>query len=153
MLVRKARPNDAAAITQLYRELVPGDQHIKVDPKRLDELADHPTNHLFVAEADQICGTAFLTICLDPMYGFAPYGLVENIIVTASARGTGAGRALMVAVEDATRAARCTKLCLLSTVTRVEAHAFFQHLGYDGERKRGFIKYLNRTPPLRLRTD
>jgi hypothetical protein len=33
---------------------------------------------------------------------------------------------------------------LLSSAFRSEAHKFFTHLGFDGEKKRGFVKYLNR---------
>jgi len=146
MDVRRARAADAPSIEALYRLLVPGDGNIAVDPQRLADLECDPENHLLVVEAaGQLCGSAFLTICLDPMYGFQPYGVVENIIVLPSARGRGAGRALMDAVEHAARAAHCTKLMLLSSSSRTEAHAFFSRLGFDGERKRGFVRYLNRS--------
>jgi GNAT superfamily N-acetyltransferase len=70
--------------------------------------------------------------------------VVENLIVLPGARGQGLGAALMAGVEQVARAARCTKLMLLSTRSRTEAHEFFLRLGFDGERKRGFVKYLNR---------
>jgi GNAT superfamily N-acetyltransferase len=149
-LVRPARPEDAPAVEDLYRQLVQGDANIRVDPRRLADLADHASNRLFVVERDGVvCGTAFLTLCLDPMYGFAPFAVAEHIIVAADARHTGAGRALMAAIEDHARAARCTRLGFMSSAFRTEAHAFFTHLGYDGDKKRGFVKYLNRVPPLR----
>lgn len=145
MLVRRACARDAVAVEALYRALVPGDENIQVDPSRLSALEADATNLLFVVEHEAgVCGSVFLTICLDPMYGFQPYGVVENVVVRADARGRGAGRALMGAVEGAARAARCTKLMLLSSATRSEAHVFFQRLGFDGQRKRGFVKYLNR---------
>jgi N-acetylglutamate synthase-like GNAT family acetyltransferase len=148
--VRKARPSDALAVQALYRMLVLNDDNIDVKPERIEALQDDPANRLLVAEVDdQVRGTAFLTICLDPMYGFHPYGVVENVIVDPSARGSGVGRALMVAIEDAARTAKCTKLMLLSSVSRVEAHAFFSAIGFDPEKKRGFVKYLARTAPLR----
>jgi N-acetylglutamate synthase-like GNAT family acetyltransferase len=149
MQVRQARPDDAPDIQRLYQALVPGDANIHVDPARIAQLQEHATNHLFVLERDGIvCGTAFLTICLDAIYGFHPSGIVEYVVVAESARGIGGGRALLAAVEQEARAAGCTRLALLSTKTRVEAHAFFAHLGFDAEKKRGFVKYLNRTPLL-----
>lgn len=145
MDVRRAEPRDAPTLTALYRVLVPGDGNIAVHPERLAQLHGDPDNQLFVVEqAEAVCGSAFLTICLDAMYGFQPYGVVENVIVLPAARGQGAGRALLVALEQAARAARCTKIMLLSSAPRTEAHAFFAHLGFDGQRKRGFVKYLNR---------
>jgi N-acetylglutamate synthase-like GNAT family acetyltransferase len=145
MRVRRAGANDASALEELYRALVPGDPNIQVDPAHLSALEADPFSQIWVAEVDgSVCGSAFLTVCRDAMYGDQPFGVVENVIVAASARGRGAGRSLMAELERAARDARCTKLMLLSSSARAEAHAFFGHLGYDGDKKRGFVKYLNR---------
>ena len=145
MLVRRARPEDAPAVTDLYRDLVPGDDNIHVDPERLRALGTDPHNQLLVVEVNgHVCGSALLTIALNAMYGDQPFGVVENVVVDHNRRGRGIGRALMQAVDQAARAAHCTKLMLLSTAGRVDAHRFFARVGYDGERKRGFVKYLNR---------
>jgi len=80
----------------------------------------------------------------DPMYGFQPYGVIENVVVLPALRGQRVGAALMSGLEQVARAARCTKLMLLSSRARADAHAFFLRLGFDGERKREFVKYLNR---------
>jgi N-acetylglutamate synthase-like GNAT family acetyltransferase len=145
MQVRRARASDAAAVQELYRELVPGDRNIAVDPAHLAALETDRFSQIWVVELEgSVRGTAFLTLCRDAMYGDQPFGVVENVVVTASARGRGAGRALMEELERAARDGRCTKLMLLSASARPEAHAFYAGLGYDGERKRGFVKYLNR---------
>jgi N-acetylglutamate synthase-like GNAT family acetyltransferase len=147
MQIRRAQPADASAIGALYALLVPGDANISVVPERIAALQMDPHNHLLVAEIDgSLSGSVFLTICLDPMYGFQPYGVLENIIVLPAARRSGIGAALMNAVERMARDAHCTKLMLLSSQARSEAHRFFQRGGFDGERKRGFVKYLNRGP-------
>jgi N-acetylglutamate synthase-like GNAT family acetyltransferase len=150
--VRRAQPQDAPAVEALYRLLVSGDDNIAVDPERLAALQSDASNYLLVAEVDGVVsGTAFLTICLDAMYGFQPYGVVENIIVHPATRARGVGAAVLNELEQIARTARCTKLMLLSSRARTEAHAFFQRLGFDGERKRGFVKYLNRVPAPRPR--
>jgi N-acetylglutamate synthase-like GNAT family acetyltransferase len=144
--VRRAQRRDAQTIEGLYRLLVPGDGNISVAPDRVTALENDPNNHLIVVEVGGlVSGSAFLTICLDPMYGFQPYGVIENVIVMPAARGQGLGAALMASLEQRARAARCTKLMLLSTSTRLDAHAFFVRTGFDGELKRGFVKYLNRS--------
>ena len=148
MRVRRAQRRDAVAVESLYRLLVPGDPNISVAPDRIAALESDPTNHLLVAEVNgTVSGSAFLTICLDSMYGFQPYGVVENVIVIPAARGAGVGAALMSEVERAARDAQCTKLMLLSSQSRTDAHQFFLRVGFDGERKRGFVKYLNRADP------
>jgi N-acetylglutamate synthase-like GNAT family acetyltransferase len=143
--VRRARPNDAAAIQRLYEALVPNDPNICVDAQWIDQLQADATNFLLVIDVDaQVCGTAFLTICLDPMYGSQPFGVIENFVVAPGMQRRGLGRRLMAAVEDHARAARCTKLMLLSAAVRATAHVFFSANGFDGTKKRGFVKYLNR---------
>lgn len=145
MLIRRAQRRDAPEIELLYRLLVPGDENIAVHPDRVAALETDPTNHLLVIEVEgAVAGTALLTICLDAMYGFEPYGVVENVIVHPALRGKGVGAALMNGLEHVARAAHCTKLMLLSSRLRTDAHAFFLRLGFDGERKRGFVNYLNR---------
>jgi N-acetylglutamate synthase-like GNAT family acetyltransferase len=147
MVVRRASAGDSASIQRLYEALVPADANIQVDPHWLERLARDEHNHLLVVEADGVvCGTAFLTVCLDAMYGSQPYAVVENLIVLEASRRRGMGRALMREVERVARAARCTKVMLLSSASRTEAHAFFERVGFDGQRKRGFVKYLNRAP-------
>ena len=145
MQVRRAQPRDASTIEELYRLLVTGDHNISVAPDRIAALASDQDNHLLVADVEGVVsGSAFLTICLDPMYGFQPYGVIENVVVLPALRGRRIGAALMSGLEQVARAARCTKLMLLSSRSRADAHAFFLRLGFDGERKRGFVKYLNR---------
>ena len=148
--VRQAVPTDAESIEALYRDLVPGDNNIHVSPQRIADLESDCHNRLLVIEVDQeVCGTAFLTICLDPMYSLHPYGVVENVAVSPAQRGRGVGRPLMAAIEDEARGAKGTKLMLLSAASRAEAHEFFNRMGFDGVKKRAFVKYLNRTEPLR----
>jgi N-acetylglutamate synthase-like GNAT family acetyltransferase len=148
--IRHAEPRDAAAIEALYRELVPGRPDIRVDPARIAEIAADPHNQLLVVDVDgQVSGTAFLTVCLDPMFGFQSYGVVENVVVADSQQGRGLGRMLMTAIEEQARRANCTMLMLLSSASRTGAHQFFMRIGFDSEEKRGFVKYLNRDPARR----
>jgi N-acetylglutamate synthase-like GNAT family acetyltransferase len=140
-LMRKATTEDAAAIQGLYRELV-GDAQIRVLPEQIAALAESPTSFLLVAEADGVvCATALLNICADVMYGAQPFGVVENVVVTAGMRGRGLGKRLLDHVEQLAIERDCTKLMLLSSSRRHEAHAFFRSCGFAGEAKQAFVKY------------
>ncbi len=147
MLIREARPDDALAIECLYRELVTNPR-IAVNPQRLAEIAADPRNFLLVAEdeppSDAVVGTVFMTVCPDPMFDDACYALLENVVVTTQARKRGVGRRLLEHAEVIARQERCNRLLLLSSSQRTDAHRFFQRAGFDGERKRGFVKYLLR---------
>ncbi|HJV90212.1 MAG TPA: GNAT family N-acetyltransferase [Holophagaceae bacterium] len=59
-----------------------------------------------------------------------PVGRITSLVVTASSRGTGLGRSLMTAAEAALMEAGCGLVEITSHDRRVEAHAFYEHLGY-----------------------
>lgn len=125
----------------LYRELV-NDPQIQVLPEQIAALSASPLSVLLVAEANgEISGTALLSVCMDVMYGTQPFGVVENVIVSSALRGRGVGRALLAEVERRALAADCTKLMLLSSRVREEAHAFFRRCGFNSESKVAFVKY------------
>lgn len=60
-----------------------------------------------------------------------PVGRITALIVEESQRGTGLGSALVAAAEARLVAAGCGLLEITSNVRRVDAHAFYESLGYD----------------------
>lgn len=139
--VREAVPGDAKLIEELYHELV-GNPAVKVFPERIARIAGDPQTRLLVAEvADSIRGTALLTLCLDAMFGNQPFAVVENVIVAERSRALGVGAALFAKLEGVAVDAHCSKIMLLSSNTRSEAHIFFERMGFEGDNKRGFVKY------------
>ena len=85
--------------------------------------------------------TAFLTLCMDPMYGTLPYAVLENLVVDPALRSRGGGRFLVEAIEAFCWQRRCTKIMLFSSVFRNSAHQFFSHLGFARDKKVAFVKY------------
>jgi N-acetylglutamate synthase-like GNAT family acetyltransferase len=139
--VREARGGDAAAVTALYRSFV-SNPHINVLENRLENIASDSNNFIFVCEANAVvCGTAFLTLCLDAMFGNQPYGVLENVVINKDYRGKGIGTRLYWHVEEICIARDCSKIMLLSTVTRESAHHFFEQQGFSSVNKLGFVKY------------
>jgi Acetyltransferase (GNAT) family. len=53
----------------------------------------------------------------------------------------GVGTALMQEVEAFCLRADCSKIMLLSSIGRTDAHQFFGRMGFAGSTKRGFVKY------------
>ena len=140
--IRKAIPGDAPGIENLYKILVPDDENICVSPYRIEEISENDTNELFIIDIDEkVSGTAFITICLDPMYNNQPYAVIENIIVEPSCQRNGIGNQLMREIENYCWSRRCTKIMLLSSIHRKESHTFFKMNGFSGAKKKGFVKY------------
>jgi len=139
--VRRAVSYDAARIDALYGQLV-GDSARCVLPERLQELSEDPRTALLVAEIDgQVCATALVSLCEDVMFKRQPFAVVENVVVDVAARNRGVGAALMREVETFCAASDCSKIMLLSSVDRTDAHRFFERCGFDASIKRGLVKY------------
>ena len=142
--IRKAEPEDAESIQQLYSQLV-SDANVCVSPDQLAALKHDGYNHVFVALSNaKMVATAFLTICRDVMYGDQPFAVLENIVVDRDSRRQGAGFELMDFIKSFSKENRCTKIMLLSSSKRTEAHSFFEKCGYQGDLKRAFVNYVNR---------
>jgi N-acetylglutamate synthase-like GNAT family acetyltransferase len=144
-MIREAEAKDVSALSRLYRQLVgpvAPDTPIDVREDRIEEIRANPHNFLFVLEInDRICGTAFLTLCLDPLYRFQPYAVLENFVIDEREQGKSYGKLLMRYVEHFCGEADCSKIMLLSSSKRSEAHRFFEKQGFSAERKKGFVKY------------
>jgi N-acetylglutamate synthase-like GNAT family acetyltransferase len=134
-------PADAESIESLYAELV-HDSAVKVLPERIGQIIRDPNTRLLVAEIDDIvCGTALLALCNDVMYRDQPFGVVENIVVSSMVRRVGVGRLLMAQIEAIALETRCSKIMILSSSSRTQAHCFFESMGFDSGAKLGFVKY------------
>jgi len=141
VIVRQARAMDSASLQALYIELT-RDDNVCVIPEKVEAIFVDPRTCLLVAEMNgQVCGTALVSLCADVMYGNQPFAVVENFIVAVGARGNGIGARLMEYVDSFCRESNCTKVMLLSSASRVEAHTFFEKAGFAGDKKRGFVKY------------
>jgi len=134
-------PDDANRIDALYGQLV-GDTARCVLPDRIRELSENPKAALLVAEVDGVvCATVLVSLCDDVMFGRQPFAIVENIVVDAAARNHGVGAGLLREAEAFCAANDCSKIMLLSSMGRTDAHRFFERCGFDGSIKKGLVKY------------
>lgn len=147
--VRNALPSDAQRIAELYRQLVsnPG---VCVWPERIATVSTDPNTGLFVCEhSGQVEGTALVSLCADVMFGAQPFAVVENIVVDDRVRSQGLGAALLHHIEAFCLVNNCSKIMLLSSIQREQAHRFFERAGFVGSKKRGFVKYRSAFQALR----
>ena len=139
--VRRARASDAGVIESLYRELVPSSP-VSVLAEQVAFLESSSHSFLLLAESEsEVLGVLLLTICPDAMYHCQPFGLLENLVVSKTSRGRGIGTHLVAEAERIATELDCSKLILLSSVHRTDAHRFFAAQGFSGDAKRGFVKY------------
>ena len=139
--VRVAVSTDAAALQSLYRQLVDDDK-VNVTESGIQDLAEDTRTRLFVCEFEGVvCATILVSLCVDVMYAGQPFAVIENLVVDQAYRGYGIGQLLLNAVERFCLSRSCSKMMLLSSASRVDAHRFFERVGFRGDLKRGFVKY------------
>ncbi|HLF76581.1 MAG TPA: GNAT family N-acetyltransferase [Dehalococcoidia bacterium] len=90
-----------------------------------------PNQTLLVAEADGlIVGTACLIVIPNLSYRARPHAIIENVVVDSSARSRGVGEQLIRRAIDVAREAGCYKVTLTSNKARIDAHRFYERLGF-----------------------
>ncbi|MNT93826.1 putative acetyltransferase [compost metagenome] len=68
--------------------------------------------------------------------------VIENVIVSRSARRLGIGKMLMTEMEKQAKARNCYYIIFVSGAQRKEAHAFYEELGFKDEAVVGYRKHL-----------
>ena len=140
LTIRTAQSADADILQSLYRQLV-DDENVRATASQIDILEDDARTRLLVCEIEgRVRGTVLVRLCADAMYAEQPFAVVENLVVDQECRGNGIGQALLREVERFCLSRNCSKMMLLSSASRVDAHRFFEQVGFRGDRKRGFVK-------------
>jgi len=137
-VVREANRNDLPQVVGLLAQLY-------ADPRQEDyasaaeryeaaytEIAADPRQTLYVMELDgRIVATAVLVVVPNLTRRGRAYGIIENVVTDASARGNGYGETLLRRIADDARERGCHKVALMSRNERTEAHRFYRRLGFE----------------------
>lgn len=134
IVIRRAAERDLPAIQRLYAEAgLDGGK-----PLPLQEATDifirmgrYPSYRLWIAEQDGVAVGTYALVILDNIaHSGRPLAVVEQVAVDESLRGRGIGKRMMTHAMDEARAAGCYKLMLSSHVDRIDAHGFYDKLGF-----------------------
>jgi GNAT superfamily N-acetyltransferase len=128
--IREASLADTTAIAALITQLG--------YPATSNEISDRfkywlpdPMSVILVAEADgRVIGSLSLH-AIPYLERTGRWARIESLVVDESARGTGAGRALIAAAEQTARRWDCLTVEVTSSRSRADAHAFYQQMGYS----------------------
>lgn len=110
---------------------------------RIAEANANPDKYLLVAEdsdTGRLCGSV-LAVCFgDFCEGCKPVMVIENVVTHHDFRNRGVAAAMFQAIEDWGREQQAAYAILCSANHRVEAHRFYEKIGYDTVK--GYKKYL-----------
>jgi predicted N-acetyltransferase YhbS len=129
MEIRPATPDDAEAITSLLVELGYPSSTADVDARLRSMLAASET---VLVAARNGAPVGVITIHVTPvLHRPTPVGRITALVVTERARGQGVGQALVAAAESMVVGRGCGLIEVTSNQQRIEAHAFYERLGYE----------------------
>ena len=130
LLIRDANPGDAIAIAELNAVLgypAPAERI----PDRLLRLTASQGSTALVAElGTRVVG--IVTAQLVPsIHDDAPVAWITTLVVATEVQGQGIGRQLVAAAEAWAHAGGAMRIAVTSRTHRVEAHRFYEGLGYE----------------------
>jgi GNAT superfamily N-acetyltransferase len=139
---RDAAPADIAIILTLShagdargKDTPPLDPSTLNDPRyraAFDEITADRNQRLVVAEKNgEVVGTIQISIIPGmPRFGMKR-GLLENVHIRADQRGSGLGTQMVTWAIDYCRDAGCGMIQLTSNKVRLDAHRFYEKLGFS----------------------
>ena len=133
--IREARDEDMECILTLYRDGEIGEEEFftpKEARAQLEAFRNYPSYRAFVAEFEgEIVGTYELLIMDNLRRRGRKSAIVEDVAVRKQHQRRGIGRAMMQHAMQQAKDAGCYKLVLSSNLNRVDAHAFYEALGFE----------------------
>ncbi|VFR34808.1 transcriptional regulator [plant metagenome] len=139
-LFRRAAQADVAAIVALLGEdpiSAARQAGVQVDPEayvQAYQAIDADPNQLLAVaeEGGEIVGTLQLTFIPGLSRGGAWRGQIEAVHVSSARRGSGVGAAFLRWAIETCRARGCKLVQLTTDKRRVDAHRFYERLGFEG---------------------
>ena len=97
------------------------------------EIEADKNNELIVAELDgRVVGTLHLTITPSISFQGSKRATVESVRVDEAFRSKGIGREMMLWAIQRAKERGCTSMQLTTNTDRVDAHRFYENLGFAG---------------------
>lgn len=137
--MREATSDDLPAIVALLADDENGalreDAQLPLDPgyvAAFDAIVALPNQELIVAEQDgRIVGTMQLSYLPGLSFRGRWRGQIEAVRITSALRGHGLGTAMIEWAVERCRARGCKMVQLTSKRTRLDAHRFYERMGWD----------------------
>ena len=138
LIFRLARERDLPAVIAMFAADDVGGHGDTTDPEAYDAyleafraISANPSTRLYVAEfQERVVGTfELIFVCALPGRG-APRALIEGVQVAPDLRGKTLGTRMVRHAMAEARAAGAVTLALTSSKRRVDAHRFYEKLGF-----------------------
>ncbi|KAA5595614.1 GNAT family N-acetyltransferase [Blastochloris sulfoviridis] len=138
LTIDRAQPEDLPAIVAMFAADPLGGHGDTLDPAALvlyraafDAIAASPATDLFVARLNgRVVGTYQIIVTHAIVGRGAVRAILEGVQVAPHLRGQGIGAAMVADAERQARARGAATLALTSNAARLDAHRFYERLGF-----------------------
>jgi len=148
MTIRKASPNDAKSLHDLYINHLSSNpsqepQDMDIWRERLARFQSNLLYHLLVGECDGcIVSSVTLVVIENLTRNLRPYAVIENVVTHAEYRGRHCATELMRRATEIASQHDCYKIMLLTGAKEAGVLQFYEGCGFNRKDKTAFIKWL-----------
>jgi len=101
-------------------------------------IENNNIKYFITEEENKILGSLYICIIPNLSNNGKSIGFIENVIVDEKYRNKGIGKKLMEMAIEYAKENNCYKVTLQSGIKRMEAHKFYEKIGFNGGSKRAF---------------
>ena len=142
--IKKVERTDLENLSLLMEELSGKKSKNNLIEKNLELISKNDNYILLGARINgKLLGTLMGIICYDLVGECRPFMVIENVIVSHSSRDSGIGKKLMIEIENIAKIRKCSYIFFVSSSRRRDAHKFYESLGYEPDKVKGYKKHLN----------
>ncbi len=143
MNITKLTEADLPALASLYTQFWGEESSVDKMQSTFAKLQDNPDYTFLAARLDdQIVGSVMGVVCHELYGDCKPFMVVEDMIIDKTVRRQGIGSLLMNSIEEKAKERECCHLILVTDTDRYDARQFYESLGFDPEKNKGFKKKL-----------
>jgi GNAT superfamily N-acetyltransferase len=143
MKVTELIESDLEALAGLYKQFWGEDSSLEKMHATFQSLRTNPNYIFLVARRDGRLAGSVMGIVCEELYGECkPFMVVEDVIVDQNHRRQGVGSLLMRELERLAISRDCAYIIFVTEQDRTTAHQFYESLGYNPDKYRGFKKRL-----------
>ena len=131
-------------ILQLYKQLRPDEDPLIIDKaaKIWEKIEQNNIKYFIAGENSKIIASCYICIIPNLTRNGKSIGFIENVVTDKEYRRKGIGKKIMENAVKYAREQNCYKVSLQSGNKRIDAHGFYESLGFDGNSKRAYEKIL-----------
>jgi GNAT superfamily N-acetyltransferase len=135
---------DIPFVLELYRNSLDKEKPVLTAENAIPiwkKMSQYPDYNIFIAKYGEIIVGTFALLIMDNLAHFGtPSAIIEDVAVNEKYQNQGIGKKMMEYAIKLAKKKGCYKMVLSSNLKRIEAHRFYEHLGFE---KHGFSFAIN----------